>query len=75
MAQTASGTRTKELRALPESELRARLETLRRDLWQTRMKAAAGSGQQPHQTRATRRQIARVLTLLNETRRKGSSGE
>jgi large subunit ribosomal protein L29 len=72
MAQTASGTSAKELRVLPESELRDRLETLRRELWQIRLKTAAGSGQSPHQTRAMRRQLARVLTLLNEARRKGA---
>lgn len=74
MAQTASDTTAKALRALPESELRAQLDTLRRELWQLRLKATAGSGQLPHQTRATRRQIARVLTLLNEARRKGGPG-
>ena len=72
MAQTASGTSAKELRVLPESELRDRLETLRRELWQIRLKTSAGSGQAPHQTRVMRRQLARVLTLLNEARRKGA---
>lgn len=71
MAQTASGTSAKELRVLPESGLRDRLETLRRELWQSRLKTAARSGQAPHQIRAMRRQLARVLTLLNEARRKG----
>ena len=57
---------TKELRALTEKELAEQLQQRRRDLWQYRMKAKDGSLQQTHLLRVTRRQIARLNTLLKE---------
>lgn len=58
--------RTKELRTLPETELNAKLHSLRRSLWEDRMKAKSGSLQQPHRIGQTRRQLARILTILRE---------
>ena len=65
--------RTSELRALPEADLNAQLEKLRRDMWQSRVKAKDGSSQQTHRLLAFRRQIARIQTLLTE--RKAASQE
>ncbi len=58
----------KDLRAVPEAELRQQLETLRQELWQSRLKVKDGSLQQTHQVMGVRRQIARVLTVLSEPR-------
>jgi len=57
----------KELRAMPEADLKAQLETLRRELWQQRIKVNDGSLQQTHQLRAGKRQIARILTVLAQS--------
>lgn len=59
----------KELRAMPEPELRLHLEKLRHDLWETTRKIAEGSSLQTHLPSRTRRQIARAATILREGER------
>ena len=66
MADNKKLPRTSELRALPDADLTAQLEKLRRDMWQNRLKAKDGSSQQTHQLLAFRRQIARIQTVLTE---------
>ena len=56
----------KTLRALPAADLAAQRDTLRRELWQHRLKAKDGSLQQMHHLGALRRQIARILTVQHE---------
>ena len=58
--------RAKDLRALPEADLNAQLDQLRREIWQNRLKARDGSSAQTHQRPALKRQIARILTVLQE---------
>ena len=60
--------RTKDLRGLPAADLQGQLATLREKLWQYRLKAKDGSSPQHHRILTTRRQIARVLTVLNQQR-------
>ena len=60
----------KELRALPEADLREQAAKLRQELWQQRVKMKEGSIQQTHQGRAVRRQIARVLTIARQQQAK-----
>ncbi len=59
---------TKELRAMPEADLRTQLTALRQELWRQRTKAREGSLQQTHQLRVMRRQMARIQTMLTEQR-------
>lgn len=57
--------RGEALRALSVEELNAQLQTLRRELWQDRVKAAgSGSMQRSHRLKQDRRHIARILTVL-----------
>ena len=63
----------KELRALPEADLNAQLEKLRQELWQQRVKMKEGAQQQTHQGGDMRRQIARVLTVMRERQRAGTT--
>lgn len=56
--------RAKELRALPEPELRAQLDALRQQVWRDRLKMKEGTVQQTHMIRLSRRQIARLQTVL-----------
>ena len=53
-----------ELRQLAEGELTSQLDTLRKDLWQHRVKAKQGTLQQTHLLSAMRAQIARIRTVL-----------
>ncbi|MDP3723659.1 MAG: 50S ribosomal protein L29 [Candidatus Omnitrophota bacterium] len=64
--------RAQELRALPEPELRAQLEALRQQMWRDQVKVKEGSVQQTHMVRLSRRQIARLQTVLREQRPKRS---
>lgn len=70
MAQTKSEQPAKQpLRDQSEAELQAQLDAVRRELWGHRAKLREGALQQNHQVGAARRQIARLLTALNERRR------
>ena len=61
--------KAKELRALPEADLRAQLEKLRQELWDHRIKVKAGSLQQTHLLPTVKRQMARLETVLREQHR------
>ena len=62
-----SGTASvKELRGFSAADLTGQLAKLREELWQQRVKIQEGAQQQTHRRSALRRQIARVLTVLNE---------
>ena len=65
---------TKDLRALPDADIRQQLDALRQELWQSRLKAKEGSLQQTHQIPAARRQIARIHTLLAERKPQEAKG-
>lgn len=60
--------KTKELRALGHPELQQQLEKTRQELGALRLKAAHSVLEQPHRIRLLRRDIARILTLLNGNR-------
>ena len=57
---------TKDLRGMPAADIQQQLLKLRTDLWQHRIKAKDGALQQSHLIAGTRRQIARLLTILRE---------
>ena len=66
----------KALRALPASDLAAQIDTLRKERWEHRIKLRDGSIRQTHRLGALRRQVARVLTAVNEQQRAaGSQGK
>ena len=58
--------RAKDLRTLPEEELRGQLDKLRQALWHDRLKARDGALQQTHRLSMARRQLARIQTVLQE---------
>ena len=58
--------KAKDLRALPEPELRNELDKIRQELWQARLKAKDGSLQQSHHMPLAKRHIARIQTILRE---------
>ena len=64
--RAAKQKKMKEIRGQSAEDLRSQIEELRRDLWQQRIKAKDGSLQQTHGIGATRRQIAKRLTVLSE---------
>ena len=56
----------KELRDKPETELRNLLRELKADLATTRMKVVSNQEKQVSKVQQLRRDIARVLTVLNQ---------
>lgn len=68
MAGSDKPLRMQGLRELQVQDLDRQLNDLRKNLWEGRTKARQGSMQQTHQVRVTRRQIARVQTVLKEKR-------
>ena len=55
-----------ELRGMPEGELKERIVSARRDLAAMRLRASQGVLEQPHQMQQLRRDVARMLTILQE---------
>ena len=65
--------KAKDLRAVPEAELRQQLAQTRKELSRLRLKARQGALEQPHQIRTMRRDMARMLTVLAEQARRTRS--
>lgn len=58
----------KELRAKTDEDLRKELLELSREAFNLRMQQGTGQLTRPNQVRQTRRDIARIKTVLNERR-------
>ncbi|MCX8174208.1 MAG: 50S ribosomal protein L29 [Thermoplasmata archaeon] len=68
--------RAKEIRAMSAEERRKKLEELEDDLIHERGVAAMGGAPaNPGKLRAIRIQIARMLTVMNEEKKKAKGGE
>jgi ribosomal protein L29 len=60
---------TKEMKSLQHSELKVRLEEFKKELLKHHVKAASGaSAVNPGKFKQTKKNIARVLTLMNQKR-------
>lgn len=55
-----------EIRSMSETELNAKLAELKKDLFMLRMQHATNHLDNPTRISATRRDIARVLTVIRE---------
>lgn len=60
--------KSKELRELTGEELAAQLATAREELFKLRMQAATGQLEKPVQLRTARREVARILGIMNESK-------
>ena len=65
--------KAREIREMSDAELEARLEDLKKELFKIRMEQSVGQIANPMRKREIRRDIARILTILNE--RKRSAGK
>ncbi len=63
--------KTSELREMAESELKRKVEELRRELLSTRIQHAGQQLKNPLKLREIRREIARVLTIIAEGKKLG----
>ena len=64
-----------ELRAESVDHLKVLLEEKRKSVLEWRMRSAAGEGLNPHEAKANRREIARIITILKERGKEEASGE
>lgn len=60
--------KSKELRELTGEELAAQLAAAREELFKLRMQAATGQLEKPVQLRTARREVARILGIMNESK-------
>jgi large subunit ribosomal protein L29 len=58
--------KAKQVRDMSDDELRRETGELRRALFNLRLQQAIGQLEKPHKLRATRRDLARVLTILRQ---------
>lgn len=64
-----------DLRLKTRDELIALLRDLKRERLNLRFQQAAGQLEKPSRMREVRRDIARILTILNERARQGDAGK
>ena len=62
-----------ELRGKPLEELRGELLALRREHFNLRVQQATGQTASTHRIREIRRQVARIKTVINESRKAGEA--
>ena len=65
--------RLDEIRGKDDADLEVILEKTRRQLFDSRFQTATGELQSPHELRAKKRTLARILTVLGE-RKQGIRG-
>lgn len=61
--------KTSELRNLSRQELREKAAALKKSLFEMRTQRSTGRIEKPSKIKEARRDIARILTILNETKR------
>ena len=64
----------KEIRGKSDQELREEVERLQRETYHLKVQAATSQLENPSRFRATRRTVARILTVLGERARQGKRG-
>lgn len=61
--------KTKEIHALSKSELETKLTELKDKLFKQKMQKSLGQSEHPYKIRETRKDIAKILTILSEHKR------
>jgi len=61
--------KAKELRELTDEELKQKLTSLKEELFNLRKSIYTATLEKPHRIREIRKDIARILTILNERKK------
>jgi len=61
-----------ELRTSSDADLQEKLSGYREELFNLRWQSASHQNQNPKRAREVRRDVARILTIMNERKREGS---
>ncbi len=64
--------KTKDIRALAAEELKAKEKTLKKELFDLKYQRKIGRVEKPSRFRVIRRDIAKILTVINEREKDGS---
>jgi len=64
--------KTSQIREMTDDELRHKAEALRKDLFELVTQAKSGRAEKPHRINQTRKELARVFTILNERKLEGT---
>ncbi|MGD2087020.1 MAG: 50S ribosomal protein L29 [Candidatus Aminicenantes bacterium] len=59
----------KEIRSMTESEINSKLEEFQDKLFKQKMQKSLGQAENPHKIRQTKKDIARLITILAEKKR------
>ena len=59
-----------EIREMAEDELRQKIDSLRKELFELRTEVSSGRVEKPHRIRQAKRELARILTILKEKEKK-----
>lgn len=59
-----------QIREMTDDELRQKIESLMKELFDLRTQVKAGRVEKPHRISLARKEMARVLTVLNERKAK-----
>ncbi len=65
--------KTSELKTLSDSELLEKIDKHKEEMFNLRWQTASHQNQNPKRMREVKRDIARILTILNERKRKEAS--
>ncbi len=63
-----------EMHKLDDEALRGRLDEMKKDLVHLRLKASMGQLGNPKEIKSVKKDVARVLTILNERKNKAQAG-
>ncbi len=65
--------KTSEIRNMSTEDINKKIEELKNELFDMRMKQATASLEKPHRIRAARKDIARMKTILAERKNEGGN--
>lgn len=65
----------KELKAMSREDLRQKIKAMKKDLFELNYQRKLGRVERPSQFKIIRRDIARILTILNERKKDGSQAQ
>jgi large subunit ribosomal protein L29 len=69
MQQGAPEMKAKEIRSMTESEIQSKLEESQDKLFKQKIQKSLGQTENPHKIRQTKKDIARLITILAEKKR------
>ena len=64
--------KTSQIREMTDDELRQKTEALRKEIFELVTQAKSGRAEKPHRISQAKKELARVITILNEKKIQGN---